>query len=107
MFFQKLFFKSSLRLNGWCGGIQVHPSNSSDDLCLLFCLILLGQAYPCLGHDRAAGGYAICPGLEVVLILLAAAEDEGLAAPALHVEEEPLELCGAYHCVTYFFLIIS
>ena len=66
-----------------------------------------GQAYPCLGHDRAAGGYAICPGLEVVLILLAAAEDEGLAAPALHVEEEPLELCGAYHCVTYFFLIIS
>ena len=41
MFFQKLFFKSSLRLNGWCGGIQVHPSNSSDDNCLLFCLILL------------------------------------------------------------------
>ena len=25
----------------WLGGIQVHPSNSSDDLCLLFCLILL------------------------------------------------------------------
>ena len=40
MFFRKLFSKSSLLLNGYCGN-QVCPVNSSDDLCLLFCLILL------------------------------------------------------------------
>ena len=33
---QKLFFKSSLLLNGSCS-LQVRPLNSSDDLCLLFC----------------------------------------------------------------------
>ena len=32
MFFQKLFFKSPLLLNGY-GVIQERPSNSSDDLC--------------------------------------------------------------------------
>ena len=36
MFFQKLFFKSSMLLNGQFG-IQVYPQNR----CLLFCLILL------------------------------------------------------------------
>ena len=40
MFFQKLFFKSSLLLNSYCV-IQILPLNSSDDLCLLFGLILL------------------------------------------------------------------
>ena len=35
MFFQKLYFRSSLLLNGQCG-IQVGPPNSSDDLYLLF-----------------------------------------------------------------------
>ena len=40
MSFHKLFFISSLLLNGQCS-IQVHPPNNSDDLCLLFCLILL------------------------------------------------------------------
>ena len=40
MFFQKLFFKSSLLLKVLCS-IQVHLPNSSDDLCLLFCLILI------------------------------------------------------------------
>ena len=40
MFFQKPFFKSSLLLNGQCD-IQELPPNSSDDLCLLFCLFLL------------------------------------------------------------------
>ena len=40
MLFQKPFFKSSLQLNGHCS-IQTRPPNSSDDLCLLFCLILL------------------------------------------------------------------
>ena len=39
MFIQKLVFKSSLPLNGQCG-IQVCPP-TSDDLCLLFYLILL------------------------------------------------------------------
>ena len=35
MFFQQLFLKSSLLLNGSCG-IRVSPSKSSDNLCLLF-----------------------------------------------------------------------
>ena len=36
----KLFFKSSLLLNGqW--GIQVRPPNSNDDFSLFFCLFLL------------------------------------------------------------------
>ena len=40
-FAQKLYFKSSLLLvNGYCI-IQVRPTNSSDDLCLFFCLFLL------------------------------------------------------------------
>ena len=43
MFCQK--FKSSLLLIGQCS-IQVHPSNSSDDLCLLFCLFLLLCSLP-------------------------------------------------------------
>ena len=37
MFFQKLFFKSSLMLISQCG-IHFRPPNSSDDLCFLFCL---------------------------------------------------------------------
>ena len=41
MFLQIFFpFTSSMLLNGK-SGIQVRPSNSSDDLCLLFCLFLL------------------------------------------------------------------
>ena len=40
MFFQKLIFKSSLLLNGFCG-IQGRPPNSSNDRCLPFCLIFL------------------------------------------------------------------
>ena len=40
IFFQKLFFKSSLLLNGLCS-IQVRPSNSSPNICLPFCLILI------------------------------------------------------------------
>ena len=37
MFSQKLLFKSSFLLNGYCG-IQVCPPNNSDDICLLFCI---------------------------------------------------------------------
>ena len=37
MFFENIFFKSSLLLNGYCG-IQVHPPTSNDELCLLFCI---------------------------------------------------------------------
>ena len=40
MFFQKLFFKSSLPLNGQCCFL-VYPPTSSDDLYLPFCLILI------------------------------------------------------------------
>ena len=40
MFFQTLFFWSSLLLNGY-SGIQVRPPRSSDDLCLLFWHFLL------------------------------------------------------------------
>ena len=49
IFFQKLFFKSSLPINCYCY-IQFRPPTSSDDFCLLFCLILLlcGGHAPCL-----------------------------------------------------------
>jgi hypothetical protein len=47
---------------------------------------------PNLGHDAGTCILAVCSGLEVVSILLAATEDEGLAAPTLHVEVVPLEL---------------
>ena len=36
----KTFLKTSLLLIDVCG-IQFHPPNSSDDLCILFCLFLL------------------------------------------------------------------
>ena len=37
---KKLFFKSSLPLNGYCS-IQFRPPTSSDDLCLPLCRILI------------------------------------------------------------------
>ena len=36
MFFQNLFYKTSLLQNSWC--FQICPPNHSDDICLLFCL---------------------------------------------------------------------
>ena len=41
MFFPKLFFRSSLLLIGKCGGIQLRPQNSSDDLFHLFLYVFL------------------------------------------------------------------
>ena len=38
--YKKLVFKSSLLVNGYCD-IQVRGANSSDDLCLPFCVILI------------------------------------------------------------------
>jgi hypothetical protein len=45
-----------------------------------------------LSHDGGAGCDALLLGLEVVLILLTASEDELIAAARLHVKEVALEL---------------
>ena len=67
MFLQKPFFKSSLLLSGWCG-IQVRPPNSSDDLCLLLCLILLLSMWSTWCTERiperwpvGGWGWSACP----------------------------------------------
>ena len=53
MFFQELFFKSSLLVNGQCG-IQVRPS-SSNDFCLFSSVCLFFYVH----HHQAAEKYKI------------------------------------------------
>ena len=45
----KAFLQSSLLLNGWCS-IQIRPTNSSDNLCLLFCIYSSFILFPFSNH---------------------------------------------------------
>ena len=83
MFFQKLLFKSSLLLNGYCV-IVVRSQNSSDDLCFLFCLMLLiwltclaSRIPACVEQINLL--LLICHGLVTVATLLDNLTDDAIA----------------------------